>query len=719
MVNGMKKIFLILLLSPLLFAQTQHNIWYGFGPYGGTVTEISTNSLGNIAAITNGGLSYYYYEWIHMYNSQEFTHTVFLGSSDTLIATDNDSLYWTADVSYHWKSIIALEKPVDGIRLKKFPQIKFYLWADSTIYTGGWLASTWISLNPGKGIINDLYVNKTDDQTIILATEQGVFRSSDNGINWIVLPLPQKNYQSLSGDNIPPFKLVTFADDSNQVYLSSNNGDTWISTYNGLPQSDFELNAAVFNSSGQIFVGARSGIYRTTNFGTNWGPYSDGLDYPDFGIPKTLSVYSLSSDDNSLFAGTDEGLFRKDANFTNWYQIGPNNQKCLSLGKSVTYMDMVLLGTPKGVKVFLGDWFPADNYGQAGFPINALVLSNNWDGIALAAGIFPENNGFIQKSTDTGFTWETIFNLPLGSGKFNQFYQRRDSLNLYLALSEGINSAGLFIADAVNNPNSWQQIAGTSGLNFQFPASFQGEQNKIYFLVNDSLMYKSEDGGRSVQYVSVIPGGSYNSIYCVEHYSMQKNIYACGQGVKYSSDFGITWNDFGLENYEVVRMIYESWSLIAATKYDGFFTKYHSTGAWEPFSIGLGKGKIINDALNYTTWVLHTATENHSVFFLWLIINDVENEDGLSTPNTILLSQNYPNPFNPSTVISYWLPVTSNVTLKVYDVLGNEITTLVNEEKQPGTYEVGFDGMEWPSGIYFYQLKAGNYIETKKMVLLK
>jgi len=63
--------------------------------------------------------------------------------------------------------------------------------------------------------------------------------------------------------------------------------------------------------------------------------------------------------------------------------------------------------------------------------------------------------------------------------------------------------------------------------------------------------------------------------------------------------------------------------------------------------------------------------------------------------------------------------VTSNVMLKVYDVLGNEIATLVNEEKQPGTYEVEFDGRGLPSGIYFYQLKAGSFVETKKMILMK
>jgi hypothetical protein len=87
------------------------------------------------------------------------------------------------------------------------------------------------------------------------------------------------------------------------------------------------------------------------------------------------------------------------------------------------------------------------------------------------------------------------------------------------------------------------------------------------------------------------------------------------------------------------------------------------------------------------------------------------------------LEQNYPNPFNPSTVISYRLPVTSNVILKVYDILGNEIATLVNEEKSAGDYEVEFNtssiDRQTSSGIYFYQLKAGSFVQTKKMILLK
>ena len=93
-------------------------------------------------------------------------------------------------------------------------------------------------------------------------------------------------------------------------------------------------------------------------------------------------------------------------------------------------------------------------------------------------------------------------------------------------------------------------------------------------------------------------------------------------------------------------------------------------------------------------------------------------------PFNFYLYQNFPNPFNPTTKIKFKIPGQARndnmmVTLKVYDILGNEITTLVNEEKQPGTYEIEFDGVNLSNGVYFYQLTAGSFVETKKMVLLK
>jgi len=79
----------------------------------------------------------------------------------------------------------------------------------------------------------------------------------------------------------------------------------------------------------------------------------------------------------------------------------------------------------------------------------------------------------------------------------------------------------------------------------------------------------------------------------------------------------------------------------------------------------------------------------------------------------------YPNPFNPSTVISYSIPTASNVTVRVYDVLGNLITTLVNQNQEAGNYKIYFNAGELSNGIYFYKIKSGSFIDIKKMLLLK
>jgi len=104
------------------------------------------------------------------------------------------------------------------------------------------------------------------------------------------------------------------------------------------------------------------------------------------------------------------------------------------------------------------------------------------------------------------------------------------------------------------------------------------------------------------------------------------------------------------------------------------------------------------------------------VTYGYLLVS-VENYTALN--ENFLLHQNFPNPFNPTTKISWQSPVGSHQTVKVFDVLGNEIAILVDEYKPAGTYEVEFNATESPSGIYFYQLKAGSFVETKKMVLLR
>jgi hypothetical protein len=146
--------------------------------------------------------------------------------------------------------------------------------------------------------------------------------------------------------------------------------------------------------------------------------------------------------------------------------------------------------------------------------------------------------------------------------------------------------------------------------------------------------------------------------------------------------------------------------------------KILGTYVWPNYYIG----QTYNDEMNYfKNWI----TER----FSWMDaelrrIVDVH-ETSEERPSSFRLFQNYPNPFNPGTVISYQLAVFSKVSLRVYDVLGNEITTLVNEEQQAGSYNyelrsaTGGRNYELSSGIYFYQLRTGNFVQTRKMVLLR
>jgi uncharacterized protein (TIGR02145 family) len=96
-----------------------------------------------------------------------------------------------------------------------------------------------------------------------------------------------------------------------------------------------------------------------------------------------------------------------------------------------------------------------------------------------------------------------------------------------------------------------------------------------------------------------------------------------------------------------------------------------------------------------------------------------ENQGRQDLPVRFSMSQNYPNPFNPSTTIKYRIPTEGNVSLKVFDLLGNEIATLVNDYRSAGSYSVDFNGKNIPSGIYFYKIQVNEFTEAKKMILLK
>jgi hypothetical protein len=200
---------------------------------------------------------------------------------------------------------------------------------------------------------------------------------------------------------------------------------------------------------------------------------------------------------------------------------------------------------------------------------------------------------------------------------------------------------------------------------------------------SNNTIFKTTDGGDTWTEQSIDASFPLSSLYFI---SSQKGWIIAGNEIFKTNDGGSTWH----------KQIWAGYTYLN----DIAFTS--ETDGW---IIG-GNGLILK------------TTDGGGIV-------SVENKDISHIPTDFSLSQNYPNPFNPTTTIKYQLPSAGHVTLKVYDMLGREVATLVNEEKAPGNYEVTFDANHseqcrgMASGVYFYRLQAGNFSETKKFVLMK
>jgi len=166
-----------------------------------------------------------------------------------------------------------------------------------------------------------------------------------------------------------------------------------------------------------------------------------------------------------------------------------------------------------------------------------------------------------------------------------------------------------------------------------------------------------------------------------------------------------------------------------ATSPDGIlWTKYPlnpvinvSPGMWDSEHTEEGRVLLVGDTL----YMWYSASGYPGGIHLWQIglakslLEPVSVEEEITRSKEFYLGQNFPNPFNPITRIQYMISSRQFVSLKIYGILGNIIETLVNEEKPAGTYEINWNAAKLPSRVYFYQLKAGSFIQTKKMILLK
>jgi photosystem II stability/assembly factor-like uncharacterized protein len=356
-----------------------------------------------------------------------------------------------------------------------------------------------------------------------------------------------------------------------------------------------------------------------------------------------------------MFLTTDEGA--------NWTQISSADSD-IDILSIVMLNSNILAGTWNGFYLSTNGDTTWNAVTPAGIPADIAI----WSIVMIDTTLFAGTTGNIYKSLDNGNTWtEVNSGIPVDA-RINSIVASGD------AIIAGSASNGIF--KTTNGGASWTEI--NSGLTNTYISQLMVMDTKLFAVTLEGV-FESDNNGMS--WAAGTSG--LENVNCIVVVNDQLLAGTDDNGIYLSDDGGVTWISFSSGIPGTTRV----WSLAVSS--DCIFA-------------GTDKG----------VWRLPLSE----------IITEVKNIAEL--PKDFSLEQNYPNPFNPSTKIKYSIPSVGTrrgvfVQLKVYDVLGNKVATLVNEEKPAGTYEVTWNASDLPSGVYFYRIQAGSFVETKKMTLLK
>ncbi len=403
------------------------------------------------------------------------------------------------------------------------------------------------------------------------------------------------------------------------------------------------------------------------------------------------------------------------------------------------------------------------------------LIQNNFikmAGIGIYVSAFNSNNkakgniirgNKIGSEIDSLITWGIQVEMNQGAIIENNIVQNiRQQINCFI--TSGINScvgAGCVIRNNVVRNVSSNHFYGSAGILLSSDGSSFGSgelvyNNMIYDISSTSTYSDSRVAGIELSYQNN-PEIYFNSVYLSGQGSNQRGsaafyIYSLCTNVKAENNIFVNTRD---ETPYCASSVFDISSSNLSTNYNDLFylqNQYNclvKAGGNDYYTLQELQmtGKELNSITempNFTNPYLHiagTATllKAHATPIAEIdkdIDGDTRNitspdigadefsginrvEDAAALPSGFILAQNYPNPFNPTTKIKYSIPEVSQTSLKVYDILGNEVAALVNQEKPAGTYEVEFNASSLSSGVYFYKLKSGSFISTKKMIVLK
>src|SRR4030095_5326630 len=261
---------------------------------------------------------------------------------------------------------------------------------------------------------------------------------------------------------------------------------------------------------------------------------------------------------------------------------------------------------------------------------------------------------------------------------------------------------------STNNGDSWAVLLpGVSGT-----VHVHAADGNTIFASNTVGLYRSTDGGDNWS-PTTLPVQTINSIII-----NGTRIYAASNfnGVYISADNGTTWILSSLDNQSVKSLAVSVNNVFAGTNDAGVYVSTNSGTSWVPKNEGLTNLRV--DALLINGNYIYAGTYGAGVWKRNLSELVAVNIISAEVPKEYNLFQNYPNPFNPTTNFEFRIADFGFVCLTIYDISGKEVEVLVNETLKPGIYKASWDASNKPSGIYFYKIIAGEYSETKKMILI-